>query len=114
MTRRATATLELAQLQYEQNVLLLLVFCGKRLVVDRADHVQSMRMFLHRAHLRAVLPSSGRGKSNLLRDLFALLVIPAGAVSLASSRFVLSANRNERNNETIGGFSSFLIPPSET
>jgi branched-chain amino acid transport system substrate-binding protein len=67
-------------------------------------------MFLHRTHLGAVLPSSGRGKSNLFRDLFALLVIPAGAVSLASSGFVLSANANERNNETIGGFSSFLIP----
>jgi hypothetical protein len=35
------------------------------------------------------------------------------AVSLITSGFVLSANANERNNETIGGFSSFLIPPSE-
>ena len=113
MTRRATATLELAQLQYEQNVLLLLVFCGKWLVVDQAGHVQFIRMFLHCTHLGAVLPSSGRGKSNLFRDLFALLVIPAGVVSVASSGFVLSANANERNNETIGGFSGFLIPPSE-
>ena len=114
VTRRATATLELAQLQHEQNILLLLRFCGKRLVVDRADHVQSIRMFLHRTHLGAVLPSSGRGKSNLFRDLFAPLVIPTGAVSLASSGFVLSPNANEQNNETIGGFSSFLVPPSET
>ena len=35
------------------------------------------------------------------------------AVGLATSGFVLSANANERNNETIGGFSGFLIPPSE-
>jgi hypothetical protein len=39
-------------------------------------------MFLQCIHLLRALPSSGRGKSNLFRKLFALLVIPASVVAL--------------------------------
>lgn len=49
-------------------------------------------MLLPSNHLLRVLPSSGRGNSNLFRNFFALLVIPVGAVSLTTSGFALSAN----------------------